>query len=261
LPAEKRRGARYIALKSIEKAVVHLADRIILNTDPLRCDFSAFYRDINPAKFVTIMNGMDPDDYSSLGNSDPGTYDRFLITHGGSFYRKRDPRPFLTAVAELLREKAISESDLAIRFVGAVDPKFNIHDWVRHHDLQKVVTIEPPLAHGKYLELLSCSDLLLLIQPETDLQVPSKFFEYMAVGKPILALVHDGATKSLVEQCTKGHIVNPYDVSAIKKALIYHIYRRPVVQGDKTIDQRFDRFSIATLSRELDRILSEPFVQ
>jgi glycosyltransferase involved in cell wall biosynthesis len=261
LSAEKRRGARYNTLKRIEKAVVHLADRVILNTDPLRRDFSAFYRDINPAKFVTIMNGMDPDDYPSLGNSARRTNDRFVITHGGSFYRKRDPRPFLTAVAELLREKAISESDLVIRFVGAVDPKFNIHDWVRQRDLQGVVTIEPPLAHGRYLELLSCSDLLLLIQPETDLQVPSKLFEYIAVGKPILALAHNGATKSLVEQYKRGHIVDPYDVSAIKKALLDLIDGWPVINEDQVDSDDLGRFSIATLSKELDRVLTESFTQ
>jgi glycosyltransferase involved in cell wall biosynthesis len=261
LPAEMRRGARYNMLKRIERAVVHLADRVILNTDPLRRDFSAFYHDINPAKFATIMNGMDPDDYQSVASSTPLRSDRFVITHGGSLYRKRDPRPFLTAIAELIKEQAISENELVIRFVGTVDPKFNIYDWIGRSELQKVVTIEPSLPHGKYLELLSCSDLLLLIQPETDLQVPSKLFEYLAVGKPILALVHDGATKSLVEQYRRGHIIDPYDVSAIKKTLRYHIDRWPVVQDNQAGTQDLSRFSMATLSKKLDRVLTEPFAQ
>jgi glycosyltransferase involved in cell wall biosynthesis len=261
LPAEMRRGTRYNMLKRIETTVVHLADRVVLNTDPLRREFSAFYHDINPAKFTTIINGIDPDDYQSLESSAPLTSDRFVITHGGSLYRKRDPRPFLTAVAELIKEKAISEGDLVIRFVGAVDPEFNIYDWIRRGELQKVVTIDPSLPHGKYLELLSCSDLLLLIQPETDLQVPSKLFEYIAVGRPILALVHDGATKSLVEEYKRGHIVDPYDVTAIKKALLDHIDGWPVIKEDQADSEDLGRFSMATLSKELDRVLTEPFTQ
>jgi glycosyltransferase involved in cell wall biosynthesis len=261
LPAEKRRGARYNILKRIERSVVRSADRLVLNTDPLRRDFAAFYHDIDPAKFVTIMNGMDPDDYDWLRGATPKTHDRFIITHGGSVYRKRDPRPFLTAVAELLREKAITENNLSVRFVGAIDPVFNIHDWIRQCNLQRVVTIESQIAHAKYIESLSNSNLLLLIQPETDLQVPSKLFEYIGVGKPILALAHDGATKSLVEQYKRGYTVDPYDISAIKQALLHHIDGRCLVKDDQVDVHDLGGFSMSALSKQLDRVLTESLTQ
>ena len=40
---------------------------------------------------------------------------RFRITHAGSFFGKRDPRPFLTALAE-------SGLDVVARFVGDFRP-------------------------------------------------------------------------------------------------------------------------------------------
>jgi glycosyltransferase involved in cell wall biosynthesis len=256
MPAEGRRGIRYSLLKKIERAVVQSADRVILNTEPLSRDFCSYYHDLDIAKFVTIMNGIDPDDYQSLTRTNGPANDRFVITHGGSLYRKRDPRPFLTALAELVKDKVISENELVVRFVGAVDSKFDMHGWVRDGGLGKMVTIEPPLPHPRYLELLSSSDLLLLIQPETDLQVPSKLFEYIAVGKRILALTHSGATHSIVEQYSQGRVVDPYDVVEIKKALLEYLKRQPSLGSDENHKLDCGRFSAIQSSKQLDKVLT-----
>jgi glycosyltransferase involved in cell wall biosynthesis len=202
------------------------------------------------------MNGIDPEDYHGLGTSNRARNDRFVITHGGSLYRKRDPRPFLTAVAELLKEKVISENELVVRFVGGVDSKFDMHGWVRGLGLEAAVRIDPPVSHPKYLELLASSDLLLVIQPDTDLQVPSKLFEYIAVGKRILALVHDGATRNVVEQYSRGKIVDPYNVVDIKKALVEYIKGEPLLDDIQIDSPDSLRFSMANLSKELDKVLT-----
>jgi hypothetical protein len=40
------------------------------------------------------------------------------------------------------------------------------------------------------LRILAQADGLLLLQLQTDTQVPSKLFEYICIGRPILALLH-----------------------------------------------------------------------
>ena len=57
---------------------------------------------------TTIPNGSDFDDFDGLAYR---RGERFRITHTGSFFGKRDPRPFLTALAE-------SGLDVEARFVG-----------------------------------------------------------------------------------------------------------------------------------------------
>ena len=37
--------------------------------------------------------------------------------------------------------------------------------------------------------MLEEADALLLVQPQSDVQVPGKLFEYICIGRPILALV------------------------------------------------------------------------
>src|SRR5262249_2291577 len=61
---------------------------------------------------VTTANGSDFDDFAGL-ESRPS--ERFRLTHTGSFFGKRDPRPFLTAFAE-------SGLDAVVRFVGDFRP-------------------------------------------------------------------------------------------------------------------------------------------
>jgi glycosyltransferase involved in cell wall biosynthesis len=248
---------RYAALKQIEKTVVHSADRVILNTQPLHQDFCSYYDSVEQEKFVTITNGIDANDIRSLNGLRKRTIGPFVITHGGSLYRKRDPRPFLNAVSELLKEKAITEDELLIRFVGNVDPKFDMHGWVRQLGLEAVVRIEPPIPHDQYLQLLSSSDLLLLIQPDTDLQIPSKLFEYMAVGRPILALAHHGATMDVVKGYQRGRTVDPYNVKEIETAMLSFIEDRASPDQDAAIGNRpCLAFSAESLSKELDRVLT-----
>jgi glycosyltransferase involved in cell wall biosynthesis len=254
MPAEDRRGVRYSLLKKIERTVVNSADRLILNTSHLHKDFCAYYKNVNPEKFLTIPNGIDTDDFLGLDGA-KSSFDRFVVTHGGSLYRKRDPRPFLQALSELVRDKAIAESDVLVRFLGGVDAKFDIHGWVREYKLDSMVRIEPPIAHDEYLKALLSSDVLLLIQPDTDLQVPSKLFEYMAVGKPVLALAHSGATSEAVEEYGHGMVVQPYDVNAIKNAITKLLTQRRLATDEVSQTTRIARFSAATTTRELDRLL------
>jgi glycosyltransferase involved in cell wall biosynthesis len=257
MPIENRGGVKYSVLKKIERTVVNSADRVILNTSHLQKDFCAYYRNVDPEKFLTIPNGIDADDFLGL-DAAKNSVGRFVVTHGGSLYRKRDPRPFLQALGELVRDKAIAESDLLVRFLGSVDAKFDMYGWVREHKLESMVTIEPPIAHDQYLKALSSSDVLLLIQPDTDLQVPSKLFEYMAIGKPVLALADRGATSDIVQDYGNGMVVKPNDVIAIKKAIIRLLKpERPAETNDVSHGERIVKWSAAATSQKLDSVLQE----
>jgi glycosyltransferase involved in cell wall biosynthesis len=238
--------------------MIHAADRVILNTEPLYRDFCSYYPEVNATKFLTIMNGIDPDDYRDLQTVSDLSHDRFVITHGGSLYRKRDPRPFLRAISELVKEKAISEEELLVQFIGGFDAEFDLPQWVRDFDLEAVVRLEPPIPHEKYLQRLAASDLLLCLQPHTDLQVPSKLFEYMAVDKPVLVLTHDGATRDVVQQYGRGTVVEPEDVAGIKETVLQLVHgERPMDDHTATQERGMLQFSGASLAKELDKTLTE----
>ena len=67
--------------------------------------------------------------------------------------------------------------------------------------------------------------MLLLLQPGTETQVPSKLFEYIALGKPILAISpREGATSKLVTEECLGMTAEAESVDAIA-SVMERLYR------------------------------------
>jgi len=105
------RSADGIGQRAKQKARAGVAHLVARNADAIVCAAEAIAvetRGLNPkGRVVTIANGCDFDDFAGLEYR-PGK--RFRITHTGSFFGKRDPRPFLAAFAE-------SETDCAVRWM------------------------------------------------------------------------------------------------------------------------------------------------
>ena len=92
--------------ESVARLVARQADVIVAASEAIADEA----RKLEPAGVVTtILNGADFDDFAGL---EYHRGDRFRITHTGSFFGKRDPRPFLTALAES------GLDDVVARFVG-----------------------------------------------------------------------------------------------------------------------------------------------
>ncbi|TMK24919.1 MAG: glycosyltransferase family 4 protein [Actinobacteria bacterium] len=159
-----------------------------------------------------IPNGADFDDFQTL---EYRRTERFRITHTGSFFGKRDPRPFLTALAQV-------EDDVIACFVGdfrSADAK-----WMRDVGLGDRVELEAFVPRRRALELQRHSDALLLLLPnvgDRGVDVPSgKIYEYLAARRPILAAVPpDGAAARLVREADAGIVSDPDDVDALRAAL------------------------------------------
>jgi len=93
--------------------------------------------------------------------------------------------------------------------------------------------------------MASAAALLLLAQDQP-LQVPAKAYEYIAVGRPIIALTGDGATADVVREYRAGVAIPPHDGDSLKTALLdaygewkgqldRQLVRRPV---DSRLDRR-----------------------
>jgi glycosyltransferase involved in cell wall biosynthesis len=170
-------------------------------------------------KVVTIANGCDFDDFAGLEHHQSN---RLRITHTGHFHGKRDPKPFLEALAES------GLDDVVVRFAG--DFRAADREYAESLGLGDRVELLGDVSRRRSLELQRDSEALLLLVPESGGRgrgvLTGKIFEYLAAERPILAVVPvDGAAAHLVRDTGAGVVVAPDDVEAMRGALV-DLHRR-----------------------------------
>jgi len=244
----------------LEQKVVSEADLVITNTVLLRDEFIARFPREAESKFVALLNGYDPDDFPrSAAGAEVGD-GKFVLVHSGFLYGKRDPRNFLEALTLLLRTQRIPREKIEVHFVGSVELPYNLPEFLRANGLEGVVHLVPHVPFQRSLEYLSRATALLLLQPGTETQIPSKLFEYIAMGRPILTIspLH-GATSKLVMEESLGIATDAENVNEIALALerLYHDWKGGSrFIGGSTAREKFNvRKAAENLSRNFDRLL------
>jgi len=195
---------------SVARLVARQADVIVAASDAIAEEA----RGLEPRGVVTtILNGADFDDFAGL---EYRRGERFRITHTGSFFGKRDPRPFLTALAESGLE------DVVARFVG--DFRVSDREWAESLGLGSRLELHPYVPRRESLRLQRDSDALLLLIPEAGGRgqgvLSGKVFEYLAAERPILAAVPpEGAAAELIRDTGAGVVAAPEDLPGLTAAL------------------------------------------
>jgi len=195
----------------VGRLVASQADAIVAASEPIAEEMRA----LEPkGKVVTIANGCDFDDFAGLEHH---TSDRLRITHAGHFHGKRDPRPFLRALAES------GLDDVVVRFAG--DFRVADREYAEALGLGDRVELLGEVSRRRSLELQRDSDVLLLLIPESGGRgkdvLTGKIYEYLAAERPILAAVPpDGAAAQLVREAGAGVVVPSDDVEELRDALL-----------------------------------------
>jgi len=243
-------GAR--AKQKARAGVAHLvarqADAIVTAADAITEET----RGLNPrAEVITIANGSDFDDFAGLEYT---RTDRFRLTHTGSFFGHRDPKPFLRALA------ASGLDDVTVRFVGDFRP--GDREFLDSLQLGDRVEIVDYVPRRESLRLQRDSDALLLLIPEAGGRgrgvLSGKVFEYVAAERPILAVVPtDGAAAQLIRDTGAGVVAGPEDEEGIRDALLalHAQWQAGELDGPPLSDEWRTKLSRATRVEELAELL------
>lgn len=241
----------------LERKVIEEADLVIANTEELREEFRKRFPQQPQHKVVSILNGFDPDDYAVESKVGRAVNQYFNITHTGFLYGRRDPKMFLEAVKLLIESGAIGRENLRVRLVGTVELPYNLAQYLSTSKLDTVVSLYDQVPYHTSLEYLQQSDLLLLLQPGTKTQVPSKLFEYIGMRKPILAISpRDGATGVLVEKEGLGVVADPDKVQEIAEGLL-RLYRQwsQGLLSEARYERAYQKFNVQRMTADLAGML------
>jgi glycosyltransferase involved in cell wall biosynthesis len=173
-----------------------------------------------------IHNGFDLEDYTknaspcelitkNLSDSD------FLIVYTGSIHKigNQSPEKLFKAINLLDNE---TRSKIKVWFFGT-DKNLIINE-VKKHKMESHVTFFDRIAYNEVINVQKNADLLLLllwsVENENTIYT-TKLFEYMATGKPILAIGGDTVIGNFIESDGLGLFSNdPLEISNFIKNLI-----------------------------------------
>jgi glycosyltransferase involved in cell wall biosynthesis len=215
---------RRVVWRWIERRAVRNALRLVFTTPSARRMYLQRYPNLAPEKCLVISNGYNEDDFTTLKLSPSRSVSEDLplhLLHTGMLYRdERDPRPFFQAVSRLKCEGKVSASSLRVILRSPSSEDFYAK-FINDLDIADLVEIRPTVPHGEALQECADVDALLLFQAANcDHQIPAKAYEYLRIGKPILALTtRTGDTATLLEEVGGATITSLADENEIYSSL------------------------------------------
>lgn len=208
-------------LRWLEKKAAQHASRLIFTSPSTMRMYQQRYPGLCAGKCQVISNGYDEEDFSRLPNVSGHPQALIRMQHSGVIYpQDRDPIPFFNALSRLKRENQINASSFSVDLRACGDSEHYIRI-VAQLGIEDLVHFPPALPYAQALEDSNQADILLLLQgPTCDAQIPAKTYEYLRLGKPILALTTStGDTAAVLNECGGATILDITDEEALYRVL------------------------------------------
>ncbi|MCI5221420.1 MAG: hypothetical protein D3924_01735 [Candidatus Electrothrix sp. AR4] len=143
---------------------------------------------------------------------------KFIIAHFGSLGGVRHLGPFIEGLEAAIEQNSAMLEQISIHLYGSIgdDDRRRVADC-----MHSVFVLEGVLPRREALAAMRRCDLLLLIQGRHQISaetIPSKLYEYLHVGRPVLALAHENhEIRELIEPL--GHTCVSSEPDEIARAL------------------------------------------
>lgn len=222
--------------RQLEKEVLTKADKVVT----IGYTMTKEMKGLGAKNVETITNGFDEDDFPE---TEVELDSSFTISHIGTFSPSRNHPKFWQALAELKAENAEFSKVLKIRTVGVVD--HTVASSIEEYGLSENWERIEYVSHSEVLNYQRSSTVLLVSinnTPNATGILPGKFFEYMASGRPILAIGPKESDIGKVLSKTKaGVIAERDDIEGIKQAIMSLFEESRLPERDENEISNFTR--------------------
>jgi len=208
--------------RALEKWVYGVSNHIVVISEGFRRNLLA--KGVPAGKMSVIPNWVDTDFLKPLPKDNPlsrklGLQDKFVVMYSGtiSISSNLALERILEAARSLNEEK-----DILFVVVGEGLKKGGLEQKARGLGLDNVVFL-PFQPYDDLPYLLASSDILLvpLDRDKSAISVPSKLYNFMAAGRPILGLtMNDSEVAAVIRGTESGLSVLPDDSEAIGAAIL-----------------------------------------
>ena len=169
------------------------ADMLIANTDTVLAGWKKAYPQWQQ-KMHVLWNGFDPEEELQALPTPPRDYR--VLAYVGAIYNGRDPYPVLRSVRRLIENGHLHPGRFRVQFTGIRLGEFTDSPLVDFLISQGCLQLQDPVPRHEAQRLMATSDYLLLLDVLSDkagLQVPAKLFEYVRIGRPVVATTTEGS--------------------------------------------------------------------
>jgi len=239
-------------LEKIEMFLYRRADKIISVTHSFKSEL--IERGVDGTKVDVVLNGVDLSKYEPALHKDEAFAEQYDLTdkfvagyvgtHGLAHSLDK-----IVAAAELLTDL----KDVRILFAGGGAAKADVEKLVKDKQLSNVVLI-PRQQKEIMPQLWSLCDISLISLKDTDLfktVIPSKIFESMGMGLPMVMTSPIGEATNILENSYSGVIVTPESPKEVA-LIIRELYNdRPrlneIAVNSRQAAKEYDRKHLAAL--------------
>jgi glycosyltransferase involved in cell wall biosynthesis len=198
----------------LERQVIQSADAIVVVSKQMQREFEYLL----PKKIIVIPNGFDDEDFKFKSVE----VDPFLsLTHTGTIPPNRNNPLLWNCIANLIKTNKEFAKQIRLRFIGEVDA--SVVRSIQMAGIMENCQFLGYLPHNEAIDKTMRSQaLLLLINNSNNANgiLTGKLYEYMAAGRPILAIGLKGGDLELVlNQTGAGRIFAADSAEDINKGL------------------------------------------
>ncbi|MEL6822695.1 MAG: glycosyltransferase [Calditrichota bacterium] len=241
----------------LENSVIKRASGFIFVNPYLNRRYRRRYRVMSERPMVTLRNGFDPQDFSSVhSNISDGPFT--LCIMGTVYSQGNQPTTLIKAIELLLDDDPDLARQFKLRIIGKWVPEFRelaeksraagVIEWTSYLP-HKIALQEASKAHALALTLesnLSGSSMV----------TPGRIYEYLRLKRPILAMCNQkGDLADLIRNSNSGVVFHSEDVESIAHQIKLWIHAPEEMQ--RFTYKGLDAFSRKNQAGELDDFICE----
>jgi glycosyltransferase involved in cell wall biosynthesis len=201
---------------AIERTAIKEAEAVVFCSDIMRDEFMKAFSDIAPSCLEVIYNGFEEFD---AGRSQREGNSPKTMLYAGRLYGTRRLDIIAPALAQMLKANEVSAEIF----------QFHLYTPLKHQDALSVeeqqigdlIHVHKPVPYEEIRDIMARSDILFL--PSGDghaYAVPFKFFDYLSVRRPILAIApKESSVRQLMRAIDCGEFAEFGDTASIVRAL------------------------------------------
>lgn len=222
-----------------ENKILQSANGIVTVTKGIGNDLAEAFGETLKDKIHVLYNSHDETDYAALKPGEKQA-NRFILSYFGALYARRSLRHFYAALKELAAESKLPPYT-EIRLFGNYN--LEARQEIEQSGIESMIKIVPQLSHKEALQQMNESDALILVINSSSPSgtLTSKVFEYLRIGKPILAMIPAfGEAAELLAESKQNYICAMESRSSIKACLTRLIEER---QGETLFTYPAEKYS------------------